>query len=222
MTRWTRSLIILILGIQAWAGTDADTAWQQLAEDNGIRIFYREDVTPGKHWVRAVVTDSVSMDVVGQVLLDVNSYPKWMAQLRDSHIVSANSADDYILYNYYDLPWPMWDRDIYVHVVIKRDSVHQIVTASIDKYESPQYPLLPKVIRVPSMTGYLKIQALAPKVTRGEFTERLDLGGSVPEWAKTYLSKQTPAYILKKVRAACQDSFYIKASRCASSSKGCP
>jgi len=221
--RWLILVFTLYAHINLHASEISTQPWQKLSEEDGISIFYREDTIPGKHWIRGVVTDSVRIDVVGQVLLDVASYPKWMEQLRESRIVQAQSPSDYILYNYYDLPWPLWDRDIYVHVVIQRDTVHHIVTANIDKYDSPKFPPIPKVIRVPAMQGSLKLESLSPQVTRGEFTELLDMGGTIPEWAKTYLSKQTPAYILSKVREACMDSFYIRsAPRCSSISKGCP
>jgi hypothetical protein len=183
-----------------------------IEQGDGIEVSYRADTLLGRHWVRGVVQDSVRMEVVGQVLLDVQHYPKWMEQLTESRIVESTSADDYVLYNYYDLPWPMTDRDIYVRVRIERKLEQGRVIASIDRFDSPRYPPKEGVIRVPVMQGVLRLDALGRKVTRGEFTELVDLGGSIPDWAKSYLNRKTPAYILKMVRKACRDPFYIGAA----------
>lgn len=182
--------------------------WEMLEKSPGLQIEYRPDSLPGRHWVRGTLVDSVPMAIAGKVLLDVDRYTEWMDNLRISRIIQRISPDDYVLYQYYDLPWPLWDRDVYVRVRIERSSNDSSVTTIIEKWQNPDYPPIPGVIRVPSMYGILRLTAIGPNITRGEFTERMDLGGTVPLWAKAYLAKLTPAAILGQIRKACHDPRY--------------
>jgi hypothetical protein len=135
-----------------------------------------------------------------------------MDRLRQSRIVEASSPDDYVLYNRYAAPWPLRDRDIYVRVKIDRRLSEGKVTVSITKFESPRYPPVEGLVRVPTMEGRLELETIGRFRTKGEFSERVDIGGSIPEWGKAYLNRLMPQMVLKYVRKACSDSFYIRAA----------
>jgi hypothetical protein len=192
----------------ALAQVPADSVWSLEHEKDGIRVFSYED-GQGRLWLRGTVIDSTPMGVVAKVLLDVERYGAWMEELSEAKIVSRSSENDYLLYNYYDVPWPLQDRDIYVRVRIERNAGARSVVARIVREESPARPPREGVVRIPVMDGTLKLVELAPNATYGEFTEQFDVGGSIPGWAKKIVGRQMPRYILQKVRDACRDTIYL-------------
>jgi hypothetical protein len=207
------SIFASTLMLLAISGTDPDSeGWVRILSRDGIEVYNKPASDGSVSWIKGVVTDSVRMEVVGKVLLDVASYPRWMDRLEQSRIVEASSPDDYVLYNRYAAPWPLRDRDIYVRVKIVRRLSEGKVTASITKFESSRYPPLEGLVRIPTMEGRLQLETIGRFRTRGEFSERVDVGGAIPDWGKAYLNRLMPEMVLKYVRKACSDSFYIRAA----------
>jgi hypothetical protein len=146
--------------------------------------------------------------VLAEVLLDVPAYPEWMEELKAARVIDLKSKDDFLLYNYYDLPWPFADRDIYVRVQIHKDIPHGIARATIIREESTSRPPLPGVVRIPAMDGILEIRYIDRETAEGSFTEWFDMGGDVPEWLKKAFARYTPSTILKLVGEACKRPAY--------------
>lgn len=204
--------ILLAASLLASALSAAPDGWTRIRSARGIETFRKPDPDGRTAWIRGVATDSIRMEVVGKILLDVANYPRWMDGLKVSKVVESSSPDDFVLYNRYGAPWPLRDRDVYVRVRVTRDLAAGVVTARISKIESPRWPPVEGLIRMPVMEGTMRMEAVSRGLTRGEFTQRLDLGGSIPDWGKDALSRSMPDFVFKYVRKASRDSFYIRAA----------
>jgi len=200
----------MLLGATGLHG--ADEGWVKVLSQDGIDVWNKPSKKGETSWVRGTTTDSVRMEVLAQVLLDVTRYPRWMDDLKESRIVETTTADDYILYNRYRAIWPLWDRDIYLRVQVDRQIQKGLVPATIQRFESPKYPPLDGVVRIPMMEGSLRMEYISRTRTRGEFAQLVDLGGSLPAWAKDHINRKMPLAVLRYVRKACRDKDYIAAA----------
>jgi len=205
--------ILIALALPCGAPTPVPSdGWVLASSRDGMEVWNRPTSDGRTAWIKGVATDDVPMEVLGEVLLDVPRYPLWMRQLRESRVVERVSADDYVVYNRYAVPWPFQDRDVYVRVRIDRRPSEGLVVASVLRTESPRHPPVPGVVRIPRMEGYLTLRSLGRSRTRGEFAELVDIGGDVPEWGKGILNRRMPAYVLARVRQACREPAYRRAA----------
>jgi hypothetical protein len=202
------SFIVLSLAYVCCANTPPPNPWVQIQNDPSLQVYMQKQTPTMPLGVKAVSQVQIPFEVLATALLDVASYPDWMEELKEASIVEQASPDDFLLYNYYDFPWPFADRDIYVRVRIVRKMKQGLVLAYIDKEENPNYPPIPGVVRIPIMKGILQIRYIDKSHTEGSFTEWFDMGGNVPEWLKDIFAKQVPSSVLHLVKQACQKPKY--------------
>jgi hypothetical protein len=187
-----------------------DAGWQLIHEDGPVQV-YAQPTRPGQPLgIRGISRARVRFEVLAAVLLDVPAYPEWMKQLRESRVVERRSEDDYLLYNYYNLPWPFADRDIYLRIKVERDIPRGRAFAFITREEAPGRPPRPGVVRIPRMEGILRLDFVDRETSQGSFTEWFDMGGDIPEWLKRTFTRHIPPTVLKSVAKACQRTDYQK------------
>jgi hypothetical protein len=193
--------------------TSQKTQWIKVSQAKGIRV-YEKGVGTAQHQMRGVMTDSTSLEVVAQVLLDIENYPRWLENLQSSRIVKHFAENDFLVYSYFKMPWPMSDRDLYLRVQINGnpDSADKL-SAVLRAYQNASMPAKEGVVRVEKFNARIVLERLSDGGTRGEFTESMDLGGDLPQWMKDVLSSNTPEFVLEKVRSACRNPFYVERAR---------
>ena len=186
----------------------SDSGWQLIHQEGPVLVYSQPNVEGKPMGIRGISRARVRFEVLAAVLLDVPAYPEWMKQLRESRVVERRSEDDYLIYNYYSLPWPFADRDIYLRISIERTIAQGRALAYIRREEAPERPPLPGVVRIPRMEGILRLDYVDRETTQGSFTEWFDMGGDIPEWLKRTFTRHIPPTVLKSVAKACQRTEY--------------
>ncbi|MFZ1376064.1 MAG: START domain-containing protein [Geothrix sp.] len=190
--------------------TPLDSGWELIHEEGPVRVYSQPRAEGRPMGIRGISRARVRFEVLASVLLDVPAYPEWMKQLRESRVVERRSDDDYLIYNYYSLPWPFADRDIYLRINIERNIPQGRAFAYIRREESHLRPPVPGVVRIPRMEGVLQLDYVDRETTQGTFTEWFDMGGDIPEWLKRTFTRHIPPTVLKSVAKACQRPEYQK------------
>lgn len=180
--------------------------WKLVYDEPNLKVYN----TPGADesqlaHIKGQMHDSIPVEIAAQVLLDVNGYKSWLEELKESHVVSRISEDDFILYSRFQMQWPFQDRDVYIHITITRDYAHGIFTGHIEKIAGDAYPIIPGVVRLPIMEAKIKVCYVNRQITEGEFIETTDVGGVFPKFIKEYMNKQVPHEVLANLRKACRN-----------------
>jgi hypothetical protein len=197
----------LLIALSVIAANDpGKSGWTLIKKDGDIQVFTQNETAGQTLGVKGVCRTTVRFEVLAEVLLNVEAYPQWLNELKESRIIEQNSAEDFLLYNYYDLPWPFADRDIYLRVQIQYDIKNGIALAYIEREDNPAFPPVTGAVRIPAMLGILEIRYIDRETTEGSFTEWFDMGGRVPDWLKVYFARHIPSSILKSVSEACKST----------------
>ncbi len=204
-----KALRWIVYGLLFSVAYSNEAEWVKITTDEETQVFIQEAQNGRPMGVKGVNVATVRFEVLAEVLLDIASYPEWMEELKESSIIETKSDTNFLLYNYYDLPWPLSDRDIYIRVIIKKDIDQGIAKAFITREESIDHPPKEGVIRVPAMEGILTIRYIDRETTEGTFTEWFDMGGAVPQWIKDTMLKYTPSTVFGLVSEACKKPKFI-------------
>ena len=188
--------------LRAWC----EDNWKLVYDEPNLKVYNLPgaDETQLAH-IKGQLYDSIPIEIAAEVLLDVSGYKDWLEDLKESHVVSRISDDDFILYSRFQMTWPFQDRDVYLHITVTRDYPHGIFSGHLEKISGPEYPVIPGVLRLPAMDAKIKVCYRTRQITEGEFIETTDVGGVFPKFIKEYMNKQVPHEVLDKLRKACRN-----------------
>jgi len=214
-----------MLGNGIWAADFGEPApnegWTLGKQSKGIRLYTHPVPGMSIDEFRGLGKDGIRIDVVYQVLTDLPAYKDWVDYLAASSIVRHDTPDEYIVYHHYDLPWPFSDRDILVRVTLQRDYDHGMLSAKMRAVpDTVLVPVCEGCVRIPFMDGDIHMRYVTRDSTEGYFTERLDLGGSMPQWLNEMIGSELPFVVLSKLRVECRKPKYNKLAETSAEKQG--
>lgn len=181
-------------------GAMEDSGWVLVRRDRAGEVWNRPVPGSGLDAFRAVGMDTVDMDRVESILRDLPGFARWVPYLAESRMLREETRDHFFVYQRYALPWPFSDRDIVVEIHVSRDSAAGVVRSDMRAVDDPSVAVPGGVVRLLDMEGVIELQRLGPALTRGSYTERLDLGGAVPTSINRIIAREIPARILENLR----------------------
>ena len=118
-------LITLFLGLNAYASIDPK--WMPLGESNGISVYKTE--VPGTKVVgfRGETMVYASAEKVMHVLLDNDHRKDWVDRLSVSKVLEQKNPFEYVIYQEFNLPWPMKNRDFVYRGKAVRDEQGRVI-----------------------------------------------------------------------------------------------
>jgi len=197
------SAVLIALGL-LHAVSNTDTSWTLVKTGNGVAVWNRPAPGSSLDAFRGVGRDTVDIDFVETILRDLPGFTRWVPYLAESRVVRHIDADHFLVYQLYALPWPFSDRDIVVEIHVHRDDSLGMVRASMKAAADPAMPPIDGRVRLTDMDGEIQLRRLGPRLTEGQYTERLNLGGSVPSSINHLIAQEIPARILVNLRAECE------------------
>ena len=178
----------------------AEGEWRPVVERDGVRV--EERAAPGRALpeLRATVEIDAGIFEVLAVIRDVPRQTEWMADCEESRPLREEGSDVSVLYNRTGAPWPVSDRD----VVLRAEAVllEPSTRASVrfENVADPSAPPIDGIVRMPRLVGAYDLVALSPARTRVTYEIDIDPGGSLPAWAVTRTTRDTPLYTLLGLR----------------------
>ena len=178
----------------------AESEWRPVVERDGVRV--EERIAPGRALpeLRATVEIDAGIFEVLAVIRDVPRQTEWMANCEESRLLREEVADVSILYNRTGAPWPVRDRDVVLRaetILLEPSARASVRFANV---AGPSAPPIDGIVRMPRLVGAYDLVALSKARTRVTYELDIDPGGSLPAWAVTRTTRDTPLYTLLGLR----------------------
>jgi len=126
----TPSILVLIF-LAIFININGQTSeWELEKNQDGIKIFTRKtDEFPVKEF-KAIVTIHTDLNTLIDILNDVENYPKWMTDCLYAKTIKQVNENERFDYATAQVPWPLSDRDMIWHFVLKMDNEKKEYIAS--------------------------------------------------------------------------------------------
>lgn len=160
-------------------------------EKAGIKVFTKKSKWGKLRDAKATMLLAVSPDQILKTLTDFNNYKTWMPQCAQSRLVARLSDNEYIVYLYFDAPWPVKDRDCVMRVKIDKDPVSGIITlteTSEPKYISQE----DNVVRIEQLISRWSLIPKGEGSTLVINEHSSNPGGNIPDWLTNTQSVENP------------------------------
>jgi len=171
--------------------------WSLVKDDDGIKVFTQP--VEGSSFVefKGETDIDAGLQQCAGLVMSIPDMPKWMFGTVKAELVSSNSEQDRVLYMVQNAPFPLKDRDLYVHNTLTQNPDKSVVYAM---------DLLPekagdsKYVHVEKLRTRVTLTALSANKTHVEYRAHVDPGGVVPSWAANLFVTDTPYNTLKEAR----------------------
>jgi len=178
----------------------AEADWQPLLTQDGVSVEERN--TPGRTLpeLRATVEIDAGIFEVLAVIADVPRQTEWMHDCEESRRIRVEPGDVSLIYNRTGAPWPVSDRDAVLRTQASLLAPLQHVEVSFANVEDPSTPPIDGIVRMPRLVGGYDLVAISPTRTRVTYLLDIDPGGSLPAFAVTRTTRDTPLHTLLGLR----------------------
>ena len=156
-------------------------AWKLQKKSEGISVFTREVDSSRIKEVKGTTLLTTSINDILVYFKDISTYPLWMEGCYDVSILQE--INDFERYTYYKskAPWPMNDRELVLHSVVKKDDSNNSVIIQINAV--PNYISRNKnYTRVEVLKGFWKFKSLGENKVEVTYQIHADPGGYIPQW----------------------------------------
>lgn len=187
------TVLLLALSLGTASSVGAADAWEEISAEDGIRTFGKK--TPGSGFVSFKGNGIVDVHIARllAVFLDDSKAKDWTDMLVGHRVLSYISRNDQVVYQHYDLNWPVSDRD---YVTMRRYQVDPDKRQFVSTYQSIRHPKMPPqecCIRAITMhTAWRFVAIPESKKTRVEVEALTDPRGALPVWMINFLQKDWP------------------------------
>lgn len=200
-----RLLCVAFLLLTAWPLSAQTTPWVFKNEKDGVKVFYRK--TNDVHQLKLVASVKTSLSGIVKLFNEVEYYPIWGYKVSSSRLIKKVSETEIYYLTKFDFPWPMDDRDVVMHSVMRQDP--ETKTIIFESVAAPEMaPTEPGVIR---MTDAKTKWVIMPG-TNGwayiEYYTSASPGGSIPDWLVNLTIDMGPRETIKGIRKMLANPIY--------------
>jgi hypothetical protein len=198
--RYAMLLLLLSLTPVAVRAEAPQTGWKQFDEDEGIKLWERK--IPGQELpgFRGEVTIDAEPRKIIDVIEDWKHHTEWMHRCAESTRLADRGGGTQIMYNRTNPPWPVWDRDVILETKLDVSEDGKIITLNFHNIDSDLRPVPSKVVRMPKLVGFYKLERVGDKQTRVSYQVEADPGGSLPTWLAKRTARDLPFETLSRLR----------------------
>ncbi|HET8706588.1 MAG TPA: START domain-containing protein [Pseudomonadales bacterium] len=198
-TGWFDRLIKLAIGgLMFWSlAALAEDNWKLVKDEDGIKVYTQP--VEGSNFLefKGVADLDASLPQCAGLVMSIPHMPKWMYGTTHAEQVSAVSDVDRVIYMVQHAPFPLKDRDLYVHNTLTQNADNSVVYA-MDLM--PEKAIDSKYVHVKKLHTRVTMIALSANKTHVEYRAHVDPGGKVPSWAANLVVTDTPFNTLKQAQ----------------------
>jgi len=190
----------------------AGNEWELIEKEDDIGVYAREVTGHSELEFKGVCLVKQPIEVIGSVLSDIPSYPKWFFKCIESKKISTKNTSElnFFLYIAIDAPWPFPDRD----VVYKTEVTIYRALGKVDIHSTAL-----KEQFVPLRSGYVRItdsehrwilESVSSAQTRITFINRTNAAGMFAKYISDPGTRDTTVRSLKNLIKIATDAKYAK------------
>jgi hypothetical protein len=194
---------LALAGLLAAAGLarSVDDDWTLTDDVDGIRVWRK--AVPGSEVLafRGAATVDVPLARLVGVLVLGDDAPAWVDRLAEASVLREMPDGRAIVYNRYDLRWPVQDRDYVLERSLALRSDDRVVTATFRSVEEPSAPARDCCVRAVSDPTQWRFRWLGPAQTLVEVEVFTDPKGSLPAWLVNAFQRDWPRNSIRNLVA---------------------
>jgi ribosome-associated toxin RatA of RatAB toxin-antitoxin module len=155
--------------------------WKLLKDNNDIKVYSRQIEGTNRFEMRAETKMLANLSSLVAMITDVDYYPKWVYRCSNVKLLKKISDHEFYYYQITYLPWPMSDRDMVIHVIIKQEENTGKVNAIL-KGVPDLVPEKKEFVRVTIFDGEWEFIPLKNGILSVKHQFIIDAKGDVPNW----------------------------------------
>ena len=200
-------MILAFAGIINYQDAEAAAVWSMVKDSNGIRVYER--FVPGTDLMEymAVTAIDEKMEVIGEVLRDVASYPQWLADCSDAQVKKKYDRNTMVL-NLVLSPPLIQKRDLLLKDNTVYDWDNARANISFTATDEIRIPVEKNHVRVTVMNGVFDMEYLGRNKTKFIYRLLVDPAGNIPKKVAYAVMKNYPYNTLKKLKKMMPDKKY--------------
>jgi len=155
--------------------------WKLVKNKEGIKAYTREVEGSDIKQVRVYANVKSNLTALVAIVRDVSSHTKWIYRCKTAKNLKTVSETEHYYYNESEAPWPVSNRDIITHAVIKQNKKTKIV--KIISIGMPHFiKEIDGIVRIQKLNAQWKFTPKLNGTVDIAFTLLIDLGGALPAW----------------------------------------
>jgi len=198
---------VVLLALALASAAPAADEWELVGDADGVRVWRRQVSDSPVLAFRGAAEVPVPIGRLVGLLADSTRSTEWVDLLAESRRLRESGAFESVLYNRYDLSWPVQDRDYVLQRVLSFDPDARVVTAAYRSIEDSAAPLQDCCVRAETDPTSWRFTQLGPSRTRVEVEVFTDPKGSIPAWLVNVVQSDWPRNSIRRLaeRAAAPD-----------------
>jgi len=192
-------IILSFLLIALHQGRLTAQPWEFVEESEDIKVYTR--VEPG-HSLKSFKGEAyIRSDIakLANLLGNANNFDWWDEAIRDIRVLEFQPEKYIRYYLVYDVPWPLYDRDLCVEAFITSDPA----TGTRTVYARSLLNVIPEEDDMVRIKDYWQKWTATPMpdgMVHLILEGYADPGGYIPDWLYNMVITNTPINVIKKVR----------------------
>jgi hypothetical protein len=181
------------------SGSMEAQSWNFIKDKDGIKIYARQEAGKVLKSFKGVADINAPAEKIFTMMEDINDTKWWDKSLTQIKVLLYEKNKRAKYYMVYDLPWPLIDRDLYVDVTIKIDTVtgeYKITAVSVPGV----IPESSDMVRIKEYRQTWTITPVSTEISHVELEGFIDPAGSIPDWISNMLIVDSPLNSILGVR----------------------
>jgi hypothetical protein len=177
-----------------------DTPWEELSDEDGIKVWRKDIEGSPIVAMRGRGTIDASVAKVASVIYDTPRCPEWVADLSTSRVVRLVSPCERVVYQRVATPWPLDDREF---VFVAKASYAPATGGFLFKLASVDDGSVARtdgVTRGNLITSTFSLDPLPGEKTMLEVEVQADPMGSIPKSIVNWAQKAWPRETINAIR----------------------
>ena len=134
------------------------------------------------------------------VIADTSSRAQWVEGMEKFQILEGNIESEAIIYEFYNFPWPIADRDTVTRSVARLDYRKKEIDVKFTNTTHRLKPPVRGVVRIPKAAGEMFFRYESRNKTYTRNIIALDIGGRIPFWLVDQIVRKIPVKTLESLQ----------------------
>jgi hypothetical protein len=181
-------LVVLVLSL----ASPRAHAWEVLMTQAGVTVAQQNVAGSPIMAFRGEGVMDVPISVLVSLLLDDERATEWVDLQAEHWVISQESADFKHIYERYDLPFPIDDRDYVISQQATYDDANAIFTLNFESVNDPAKPVSDCCERAMAYRTFWRLTKVDDSSTKVEIEVHTDPKGMLPSWLINMIQKDWP------------------------------
>ncbi|MVM30933.1 hypothetical protein GO755_12900 [Spirosoma sp. HMF4905] len=200
-------LIVACLGLSRIGYAQPVDDWHLEKDKEGIRVYSQHLTDNRLKELRVQCTFQGTMAALVAMLSDVENYPSLMYKTKTSRLLRRVSETDLYYYIETELPWPVDNRDMNVHLTFSQEPTTHTLQIRVTK-AADEVPPQPHIVRVAEWSAVWEVHPLTNQQLQIDYRCRVNPGGSLPAWLVNLTAASGPYESFKLLRKTILEARY--------------